>query len=109
MKAASKILTDAQLHAAAVLRVERALALIENAQSQLGAACAELSALCHGYPLQRATSKLYDKVRAHWWRVHTFRTAGRFYLDPTSVEALEKRFLARVVTTGEASTSTVRS
>jgi hypothetical protein len=97
MKPSTKILTDAQLQAAAVLRVETALALIERAQNDLASACAELSTLCGGCSVWKSTSSMTDKVKAHWYRVRDFRIAGRFYLDPMHVELEEPRFLQRVV------------
>jgi len=72
-------------------RIRRALVLIEDAQGQLGAACAELSSIAGGSPIWGTTSKLYDKVKAHWYRVDNFRKVGRYRLDATNIEAIERR------------------
>lgn len=84
-------LTPEQLHAEALLRVLKALQLIEDAQGNLASACAELSALEGGVPVWSATSKLHDKVKAHWYRVDKFRAQARFKLDRTNIDALQLR------------------
>lgn len=90
-------LTPEQLRAAANDKVRRALMLIERAQNDLGSACAELSALEGGIPVWTACHKLTDKVHAFWYRVDRFRSSGRFKLDGTNVEALERRLTANQV------------
>lgn len=80
-----------QLRAEAQLRVQKALDHIQQAQNELGSACAELSALVGGIPVWKATGTLYDRVRALWYRVESFRARGRFQLDSINVEALERR------------------
>ena len=87
-------LTQEQLRAEAVLRVRRALAKVETAQNALNEACAELSALEGGIPVWTACHKLADKVHAFWYRVDRFRSGGKFKLDGTNVEALERRLAA---------------
>lgn len=87
-------LTPAQIRAAATARADRALALIERAQHDLEAACGELSALNGGIPVWTACHKLTDKVHAFWYRVQRFRNGGRYSLDSTNVEALERRVAA---------------
>lgn len=84
-------LSPEQLRAEAQLRVLRALEKIQEAQNQLGQACAELSALQGGVPVWKATSKLYDRVHALWYRVERFRQQGRYRLDSVNVQALERR------------------
>ncbi len=84
-------LSPERLKAEAELRIRRALAHIQRAQNELAAACSELSALEYGYPTQKAVSKVYDAVHAVWYRVQRFQLSGRFRLDPTNVEALERR------------------
>lgn len=82
--------TAEQLAAAARRRVDRACALIERAQNDIDSACSELSTLVHGIPVWRATSKMGDRVKALWWKVHHFRMAGRYHLDEMHVQALER-------------------
>lgn len=84
-------LTAEQLRTAANDKVRRALVLIERAQNDLGSACAELSALEGGIPVWTACHKLADRVRSFWYRVDRFRAAGKFKLDGTNVEALQRR------------------
>lgn len=84
-------MTEEQLRAEATLRVRKALAHIQQAQNELGAACAELSSLNYGVPVWKATSSLYDKVHALWYRVENFRQAGRYKLDSLNVEAMQRR------------------
>lgn len=84
-------LTPEQLRAAANEKVRRALVLIERAQNDLGSACAELSALEGGIPIWTACHKLADKVHCFWYRVDRFRAGGKFKLDGTNVEAIERR------------------
>lgn len=50
-------------------RVQQALHQIEAAQTALGNACSTLSGLVGAIPQHRATSKLYDNVHAHWYKV----------------------------------------
>lgn len=83
--------TDGQIRAAAEAKIAKALALIERAQNDLCSACSELSAITHGAQMWNATSKMADKVRATWWRVHHFRMRGKFGLDSMNVAALEKK------------------
>lgn len=87
-------ITPDTLKLAARQRVNRALALIERAQNDLGSACAELSTLEGGVPVWNACHKLTDKVHAFWYRVEAFRNGGRYKLDRTHVEALERKLAA---------------
>ncbi len=57
------------LDAEAKRRVRVALRQIEEAQNLLGQACSTLSSLCYAHSQQLATSKLYDRVHAHWYKV----------------------------------------
>jgi hypothetical protein len=84
-------LSPEQLRAEALLRVLKALELIETAQNNLSGACAQLSALQGACAQWRATSKLYDRVKAHWYRLERFRHQSRFKLDRTNIEALQRR------------------
>ena len=84
-------MTPERSKAEAEARIRRALELIESAQGQLGEACAELSAVVGGSAMWSATSKLYDKVKAHWYRVEEFRRRGKFKLDSVNIEAIERR------------------
>jgi len=76
-------------------RIRHAMELIEQAQNDLALACAELSAVTGGVPIWRATSKLHDRVKAHWYRVDAFRGRGRFGLDSLNTEALRKERTGR--------------
>lgn len=87
-------LSPETLRLAARERVQRAMTLIERAQNDLGAACAELSALEGGIPVWTACHKLTDKVHAFWYRVDSFRQRGRFKLDGANVEGLARRLAA---------------
>lgn len=84
-------MTPERKKAEAESRIRHALDLIESAQGKLGEACAELSAVSGGVPVWSATSKLYDKVKAHWYRLDKFRKVGRYQLDTINVEAIERR------------------
>lgn len=80
------------LDAEARARIGRALRHIENAQGELSHACAELSALVGAIPHWRTTGKLYDRVKACWYKLDGFRWSGRYRLDDTNVEALTQRW-----------------
>ena len=85
---------QATLDAEAHHRVRKALQQIEAAQGLLGDACATLSSLRHACPEWKATSKLYDRVHAHWYRVRDaleFRKARKVSLDPLASEHVLKR------------------
>lgn len=73
-------------------RVERALRKIEEAQGLIGDACGILSSLQYAAPEWRATSKLYDRVRAHWYRVRNglqlAKKSGKVRLDPMAAQAI---------------------
>jgi hypothetical protein len=84
-----------QVRAEAIVRIERALELIERAQHDLDSACAELSTIVGGIPVWRATSKMGDRVEALWYRVENFRKVGRFALDSTHIEVLARRLAQR--------------
>lgn len=81
-------LTEAQLAVAANAVMNRALRLIEQAQNDLCTATAELSKLEGCIPEWEATSKMADKVKAHWHRV---RRVGKFKLDRENARELQKR------------------
>lgn len=83
------------LNSEARRRVARALRLIEDAQGQLNEACAVLSSLRYAAPEWKATSKMADRVKAHWYRVRDALEFGararKICLDPLATEALLKR------------------
>lgn len=83
--------TEAEKKAYALARLNRACALIERAQNDLASACGELSALNGGIPTWTACHKLTDRVKSFWYRVDNFRKVGRWSLDETNVQALERR------------------
>lgn len=83
-------LSDDELSAAANLRVRRALESIERAQNELASACGELSALEGANPVWKACAVLTDRVHKFWYRVSDFRAAGKFKLDRTHIEALQR-------------------
>ena len=93
-----RVLTEEQLRAEALRRVSRALALIEQAQNDLGSACAELSALEGGMRVWNACRKLTDRVHEFWYRIDGFRASGRFKLDGTNVAALARRLQQQATT-----------
>lgn len=66
-----------RLRAETDLRIRRALAKIQQAQYDLNDACSELSAICGGIPVWKATSRMSDAVRALWYRVDALRTKAR--------------------------------
>ena len=84
-------MTPERSRAEAAARIRCALELIENAQSQLSEACVKLSTVVGGVPVWRATDKLTDKVRSHWYRVDGFKQGGKFRLDDMTIEAIERR------------------
>lgn len=78
------------LDAEAKRRVQLALRQIEAAQNMLGEACSTLSALCYANPEQQATSKLYDRVKAHWYKVQgalQHKKAHQIQLDSMNAPA----------------------
>lgn len=87
-------LTPEQIRAAARLRVQSAMRHIENAQNELAAACADLSAITGGVPIWNACHKMTDKVHAFWYRVQTFSFGTRYSLDSANVEGLQRRLAA---------------
>lgn len=82
--------TEAQIRAATLAKINRALACIQEAQNQLGTACGELSALMYGAPTHRACSKLYDRVHAFWYTVSSLQNKRGVRLDSTNIEGLRK-------------------
>lgn len=80
------------LDAEAQRRVRQALHQIEAAQGMIGDACATLSTLRYAAPEWKATSALYDRVKAHWYRVRDglefSRKARKVALDPLAAESL---------------------
>lgn len=87
---AAKLPAD-RLRAESELRVRRALARIQRAQLELNAARSDLSALCGGVQVWKATGNLEIKVRALWYRVEGFRQKGRYRLDDTNIEEIISR------------------
>ncbi len=75
------------LKAEAQRRVNCAMQAIERAQIELGNATQILSALQHGAPCWRATSKMYDRVHALWYRVQRLKHNSRVALDPLNTQA----------------------
>lgn len=90
-QAAQAAVTAEVLRAEARLRADRACELIERAQNDLARACAELSSLCGGVPVWKATSKMHDRVKSLWYRVDGFRYGRNYRLDDTNVAALKAR------------------
>jgi len=86
-----------QIRAAAVYKVREAMRRIENAQNELAAACAELSAITHGMPVWNACHKLTGKVHAFWYRVQEFSHSSRYSLDSANIEGLAKALTRRQV------------
>lgn len=84
-------MTPEQVKTESHLRIRKALEHIQQAQNELGSACAELSSITGGVTVWRTTSKLYDSVHALWYRVEDFRMRGKFGLDSLSTEALKER------------------
>jgi hypothetical protein len=80
-------------------RVRRALQQIEEAQGMIGAACATLSSLCYANSEFQATSKLYDRVRSHWYKVRNTlefsKKASKVRLDDLSAGGVLEEFRAR--------------
>lgn len=87
--------TDAQIRAAAEMRVRQAMQHIQNAQDELDRACRMLSALTWGDPTYRACGKLRERVHALWYRVQTFGRGRRYSLDSTNIEALARELASR--------------
>lgn len=83
------------LDAEARRRVQIALRQIEDAQNQLSAACSTLSSLCYARPEWNATSKLYERVKEHWYKVQGALQYGpkaaKVALDSTNADALLRR------------------
>lgn len=70
--------------AAARLRIERALAHLQEAQAQVGRALEQLSPIIGALPAYSKGHKLYDQVRAYWYKVSELRQepkAGKLGLD----------------------------
>lgn len=88
------MLTPEQLKAAATLRVDRALMLIEQAQNNLASACAELSALEGGVTVWRMCHRMTDSVHTFWYRVNKFRQSANYRLDSLHIEGLQRRIAA---------------
>lgn len=87
--------TAEQVRAEGLMRLRRALELIERAQNDLSSACAELSTLEGGIPVWNACNKLTDRVHAFWYRVERFRNGGKFRLDSDAIHALRRRLAAQ--------------
>lgn len=82
-------------------RVRQALQQIEAAQNQIGSACATLSSLRHAAPQWKATSKLYDTVHAHWYKVRDALEGNtKVELDPENTTL----YLQRLETLGDGRT-----
>lgn len=66
--------------AAAEIRVQKALALIEHAQNHLAMACAQLSGVCGAVPEWRRASKLSDKCHDEWRKL-AYKDRSKWILD----------------------------
>ncbi len=66
--------------AAAELRVEKALALIERAQNDLAGACAQLSAVIGAVPEWKRASKLSDACHEAWRKL-AYKDRSKWILD----------------------------
>ncbi len=83
---------QAALDAEAQRRVRVALRQIEDAQNKLGDACATLSSLIGAIPHWQATSKLHDRVHAHWYKVQqALQGNGKIKLDGVNAEKFLQR------------------
>lgn len=81
---------DPQAVAVARERIRKALVLIEQAQNDLNAARIELSEVTHFAPLWTKAGKLYDDIKAFWYRVDAARSKGGFGLSELHCELLEQ-------------------
>jgi hypothetical protein len=84
-------LTDDQIRAESQVKVRRALAKIQEAQNTLNDACSDLSTLCGGVVVWKATGKMADQTKALWYKVEAFRQKGRFKIDSLTIDAIERR------------------
>jgi hypothetical protein len=82
--------SDPTISAEADAHVARALDRIEEAQRELGRACAELSSIIGGAGQWKRIRALYDRVHAEWYRVHGWaeKHRGRLDLDGIARAAL---------------------
>lgn len=89
-------LDPAAVRAEAERRVRAALAHIEAAQRELGAASEELSAIIGGLRPWERVGKLYDRVHAEWHRINVWLQKGprQLGLDECGRDALAKRIAA---------------
>lgn len=86
-------MTPEEKKAEVAVRVQRALGHIQNAQTELGRAAAELSCFLRGAPEWKRASKLYEMVHAFWYRVRD--RADRYQLDGITEQAIERRHKER--------------
>lgn len=70
--------------AQAELRIRRALNHIQNAQTQLGYASAELSGVIGVLRDWKRLGKLYDQIHKEWYKLEARRQRGNFDLDGIS-------------------------
>lgn len=90
-------LSPERIRAETDLRIRRALAKIQQAQYELNDACSELSAICGGIPVWKATARTSDAVRSLWYRVDALRTKARHQkqlrvrLDDTNIAGIIAR------------------
>lgn len=84
-------LTEEQIRAAALAKIQHACDAIQAAQDQLGTACSQLSALMYGAPAWKKCSKLYDNVHSFWYVVDGLRHHSKVTLDSMNIEALQAR------------------
>lgn len=55
----------------AVMRVQKALDLVQSAQNLLGEALCDLSTVTNGgYPVWKAGSRLHRDVHSYWYRIN---------------------------------------
>jgi hypothetical protein len=75
-------------HSLAVSRASDALRLIEDAQCKLLEATQMLSPIVGAVPEWRATAKLYDRVKQHWYRLDakTRKLGTRLCVDERFLE-----------------------
>lgn len=66
---------------AAIVQVQQAADLVEQAQQLLGKACQKLSPLRNGVDLYKKTSKLYDQAHSLWYDVDTARRRTGMSVD----------------------------
>jgi len=68
-------------------KAQKALRLIEQAQTLLGEACAELSSLSHGAKQWKAVGDHYDKTKELWHKINMSLPLEKIDLDPDTARS----------------------